>query len=61
LVITLVDANGIPQPGRPVVFKVTQDNGSVDGGAATISSYQNGGRYAIGCCEYHAQGQASVR
>ena len=61
LVATLVDAIGIPQPNRPVVFKVMQDNGSLDGGAATVSSYQTGGNRVSVVVNTNAQGQASVQ
>ena len=61
LVATLVDAIGIPQPNRPVVFKVMQDNGSLDGGAATVSSYQTGGNTVSVVVNTNAQGQASVQ
>jgi hypothetical protein len=61
LVATLVNAIGIPQPNRPVVFKVMQNNGSLDGGAATVSSYQTGGNTVSVVVNTNAQGQASVQ
>ncbi len=52
LVVALVDAAGSPIPNRPVIFKVTQNNGQVAGaGPAAISTIVN----------TNAQGQAQVR
>ncbi|MCX6592349.1 MAG: Ig-like domain-containing protein [Acidobacteria bacterium] len=52
LVVNLTDAAGKPVPNKPVIFKVTQNNGSVSGGATPMPS-------AI--VNTNAQGQAQVR
>ncbi len=60
LVVTLVNAAGVVQAGKTVVFKIVQNNGSLNGGAGVISSFQNGTITQSVALNTNAQGQASV-
>lgn len=60
LVVQVVDAAGLPQAGKPVIFKVVQANGSVDGGAATVNRFVNGGVTQSVVVNSDSKGQATV-
>ena len=52
LVVALTDASGNPAPNKPVIFKVTQDDGSVSAGGAPAASV---------VATTNAQGQAQAQ
>src|SRR5207237_7503006 len=52
LVVSLTDSAGNPAANKPVIFKVTQNNGMVSAGSAADSS---------GVATTNAQGQAQVQ